>query len=351
MSSASGLSLQRQQGAGLTLVTGATGFLGGRLVQRLLSDGTRVRVLVRSAARARPLAERGAELVVGDIEDEAAVLTALRGVQRVYHLAGKLLIPGVPDDEYRRTHVAGTRSLLAGIRREAGVRRLVHCSTTGVLGVTGDEPADEDAPLRPTNVYEATKAEAELCVREAMRSGLPAVIVRPGLVYGPGDMHLLGLFRTVLKRRFRPIGAKQVWFQPIYIDDMADALLRCGSSSAAIGECFHVAGPRSVSLGELAAAIAEAEGTSLPPGTIPLAAARALAVVGDLLPAPLRRAAPLTRSRLMFLTNSRSYDVTKARRVLGFVATTDLATGVERTVAWYREHGHLPAGAMAAVAA
>ena len=130
------------------------------------------------------------------------------GVAVVYHLAGRLLAPGVPAAEYRRTHVEGTKLLLARCREEPGLERFVHCSTTGVLGVTGNRPADEDAPFRPTNVYEATKAEAELAVREAWRDGFPAVIARPGLVYGPGDLHLLAFFRSVLRRRFRPIGRR-----------------------------------------------------------------------------------------------------------------------------------------------
>ena len=327
------------------LVTGATGFLGTSLVRRLLSDGAPVRVLARSAAKARPLTDGGAELVVGDITDRDAVAAAVADVSVVYHLAGRLLEPGVPAAEYRRTHVEGTKLLLACCQRERGLERFVHCSTTGVLGVTGDRPADETAPLRPTNVYEATKAEAELAVRDAWREGFPAVIARPGLVYGPGDLHLLGFFRSVLRRQFRPIGRRQVWLHPIYIDDMVEGLVRCGLDGAATGECFHLAGRDPVRLAELAEEIARAGGTRVPAGRIPLPAAQAAAALGDRLPAGLKRSAPLTRSRLEFLTHSRVYDVSKARRVLGFAAATDLPTGTERSMAWYRREGHLPAAA------
>jgi nucleoside-diphosphate-sugar epimerase len=96
-----------------------------------------------------------------------------------------------------------------------------------------------------------------------------------------------------------------------------------------------------VALAGLADAIARAGGTRLPRGRIPLPAARAVAAVGDQLPSRLKRSAPLTRSRLDFLTHSRVYDVTKAQRVLGFAAATDLPTGAERSMAWYREKGHL----------
>jgi nucleoside-diphosphate-sugar epimerase len=331
------------------LVTGATGFLGTSLVQRLLSRGVRVRVLARSPAKAKSLKDRGAEVVAGHITDRTAVGAAADGAAVVYHLAGRLFAPGIPATEYYRTHVEGTELLLARCREESSLERFVHCSTTGVLGVTGDRPADETAPCRPTNAYEATKAEAELAVRERSRDGFPAVIARPGLVYGPGDLHLLPFFRAVLRRQFRPIGRRTVWLHPIYIDDMVEALVRCGERAEAVGECFHLAGREPVSLAGLADAIARAGGSRMSRGYIPLPAAQALAVVGDRLPPNLRRSAPLTRGRLDFLTHSRIYDVTKARRLLGFAAATDLPSGAAHSVAWYREQGYLsPRAALAA---
>jgi nucleoside-diphosphate-sugar epimerase len=329
--------------SGRALVTGATGFLGGALVCRLVSAGVPVRALVRSPVKASVLAGQGVETVVGDVNDEGALRDAIDGVTVVFHLAGKLYEPWEAEHEYRQTHVNGTRRLIHVARRQPWLERFVHCSTTGVLGATGVGPADEDAPYRPTNVYEATKAEGELLVREAWNDGLPTVVVRPGLVYGPGDLHLAGFFRSVLRRRFRPIGRDTVWLHPIYIDDMTDAFLRCATRPAAIGECFNIAGPQRVSLQELATAIAESAGTVAPAGRIPLPAARTLAAIGDALPPRFQRAAPLTRSRLDFLTNSRVYCIDKARRVLDFIASTSLATGIEKTVVWYRESGYLPA--------
>jgi nucleoside-diphosphate-sugar epimerase len=323
------------------LVTGGTGFLGAALVRRLLADGARVRVLARSPAKAQPLADRGAQIVAGDITDRAVVQAAVDEAELIYHLAGRLLVPGIPARDYRRTHVGGTGLLLACCGAGSSPKRFVHCSTTGVLGVTGNRPAAEDAPIHPTNVYEATKAEAEQLVRDRLAGGFPAVIARPGLVYGPGDGHLLPFFRAVLGRRFRPIGHRDVWLHPIYIDDLTEALVRCGRRDSAAGECFHLAGQEPVPLAGLASAIARAGGTALPRGRIPLPAAWAAAAAGDVLPPGWRRLAPLTSSRLDFLTHSRVYDVGKARRLLDFAAPTDLATGMARALAWYRQQGLL----------
>jgi dihydroflavonol-4-reductase len=141
------------------LVTGGTGFLGASLSRRLLFDGVRVRVLARSRARAKPLADLGADVTLGDVTDRAAVRAAVDGMQVVFHLAGPLLVPGIPAVEYRRTHVLGTELVLDCCEKASSFERLVYCSTTGVLGVTGDRPASEEAPFLPTNVYEQAKAQ------------------------------------------------------------------------------------------------------------------------------------------------------------------------------------------------
>lgn len=323
-------------------MTGGTGFLGRALVDRLLADGERVRVLVRRPSQAQDLTASGADPVIGDVTDRHSVDVALDGVSVVYHLAGKLLEPGQPASEYRRIHVDGTKNVLDACSMHSSLERLVHCSTTGVLGTTGSTPAGEDAPMRPTNVYEATKAESERAVREALNGGLPGAIVRPGLVYGPGDWHLEKFFETVLRRRFRPIGRQDVFLHPIYIEDMTEAFVRCGSAPQALGECFHIAGVEPVSLERLAATIAHAAGVTPPSGRIPLPLARVAAACGDVLPPRLRHLAPLTRGRLAFLTHSRVYDVSKARELLGFEPVTDLEGGVHRTLDWYRAQRSAP---------
>ncbi len=330
------------------LITGATGFLGGSLTRRLLADRAPARILARDPAAAQALVKAGAELAPGAITDRAALLRALDGVTHVYHLAGKLFIPGTPASEYRATHVEGTRLLLDCCEEVGTIDRFVHCSTTGVLGVTGDQPADETAPYQPTNAYEETKMEAERLVRARIADGFPAAIVRPGLVYGPGDLHLLGFFRSIERGLFRPIGREPTWVHPIYISDMAEALALCGRDPRAVGEIFHIAGREPATLETLAATIAASLGVASPRGYIPFAAASALAFAGDLLPASLRPSAPLTRSRLDFLTHSRRYVVAKAQRLLDYAAVTELPDGIARTTAWYRQEGYLPARRAAA---
>src|SRR5207249_9280876 len=118
--------------------------------------------------------------------------------------------------------------LLKACQGQTQVRRIVHVGTTGVYGVTGEVPATEDAPLAPTNPYEATKLEGELLALSAYQEqGLPVTVVRPGLVYGPGDLHLLGFFASIQRGLFRVIDGGKALLHPVYIDDMTRAFQLC----------------------------------------------------------------------------------------------------------------------------
>lgn len=328
------------------LVTGGTGFLGQHLVQALLADGVAVRVLVRPdmPAQSRPAAERlrsrGAQLLPGDLLDPATLRSALREVGQVFHLAGQLLVPGVPPESYQRLHVDATRQLLQACAQHDRLEAIVHCSTTGVLGPTGDTPADEDAPLRPSNIYERTKAAGEQVALELTQDHtLPLTVARPALVYGPGDLHLLGWFRAIQRGYYRVVGRGASLLHPIYIDDLTDGLRRCSRATA--GRVYHLVGERPLAIRELAAAIAAALGTHLPRTHLPAGLTWAGAALLETLPGINPAALPLTRSRITFMSQSRAYSGARARQELGFVPRVDLPAGLQQTVAWYRSEGLL----------
>lgn len=324
------------------LVTGASGFLGQHLVRRLVENDNDVRVLVRSEAKAKVFEDKGIEAIVGEITDHEVVREALSGVSIVYHLAGRLLDPDVPSTEYYQVHVEGTRNLVDRCLERSTITRFVHCSTTGVLGPTGDQGADELAVAAPTNVYELTKWQAELLVRDASCRGLPTVIVRPAFVYGPGDLHLLNLFRAVQRQLFRPIGRRPVWLHPIYVDDLTAAWIRCVEVPQAVGECFHIAGAQPVTTRELGQVIAQALGVPSHRESIPLPVMMLLMLAGEHLLRRMKLPVPLTGSALNMLTQSRTYKIDRARQILDFFPSTDLTTGITRTVYWYRKYGYLP---------
>ncbi|MFL5629254.1 MAG: NAD-dependent epimerase/dehydratase family protein [Ktedonobacteraceae bacterium] len=324
------------------LVTGATGFLGTALVTELVQQQQPVRILVRDAAKARAQFGTAVTVVAGDITDKQQVQQAVDGATTIYHLVGRLYHPSVPTELYHRTHVEGTRILLEACRGQGQLQRLVHCGTTGIYGVTGYTPAAEDAPYAPTNPYEATKLESELLALKAYHEhNLPVSVVRPGLVYGPGDLHLLGFFSAIQKGLFRVIAGGKALLHPIYIDDMVTAFLLCAERTEAIGRSYNIAGERPVTIRELATAIAHALDKELPGGSIPLWLAHMASDIFALLPGLQGERAPLTRSRVKFLTHSRVYDCRRAHKELGFKAQVDLPEGMRNTAAWYYKHKYL----------
>jgi nucleoside-diphosphate-sugar epimerase len=324
------------------VVTGATGFLGSALVTELIRQKQPLRILARDEQKARAQFGDAVTVIEGDINDEEQVRRAVDGATIIYHLVGRLYHPSTPPELYYRTHVEGTRILLNACKSQSQLQRIVHCSTTGVHGETGRTPAAEDAPFAPTNPYEVTKLEAELLALRACREqGLPVSVARPGLVYGPGDLHLLGFFSSIKKGLFRVIDGGKALLHPIYIDDMTAAFLLCAERPQAIGQSYNLAGDRPVTIRELATAIAHSLDKELPGGSIPLWLANLASDIFALTPGMRGEHAPLTRSRVKFLTSSRVYDISRAQNELGFFPIVQLEEGMKKTSAWYHKHKYL----------
>ncbi len=325
------------------VVTGATGFLGSALTMRLIAQKQDVRILARDEQKARQQFGDAVTIIPGEITEAQRVQEAVDGATMVYHLVGRLYHPSVPTQLYRETHVEGTRILLNACKGQSQLQRVVHCSTTGVFGVTGDrKSAGEDAPYAPTNPYEATKLESELLAMSAYKEyGLPVSVIRPGLVYGPGDLHLLGFFSSIKKGRPCLIAGGHALIHPVYIDDMTDAFLLSAERQAAIGRSYNIAGDAPVSFKVLSTAIAHALGRELPKGDIPLPLANLASDIFSLIPGFQGENAPLTRSRVKFLTNSRMYSIERAQKELGYVPKIGLDDGMKETAAWYQKHGYL----------
>lgn len=325
-----------------TLVTGATGFLGSALITELAKRKQAVRILARDEQKARAQFGDAVTIIRGDINDVEQVEQAVDGASIIYHLVGRLYHPSIPATLYHLTHVEGTRILLAACKGQSQLQRIVHCSTTGVHGVTGKTPAAEDAPFAPTNPYEATKLEGELLALKACKEdGLPVSVVRPGLVYGPGDLHLLGLFSSIKKGLFRVIDGGKALLHPVYIDDLTAAFLLCAERPEAIGHSYNIAGDHPVTIRQLATAIAHSLHKELPRGSIPLGLANLASDIFAITPGMKGEKAPLTRSRVQFLTNSRVYDISKARDELGYTPEVELEEGMKQTAEWYHKHEYL----------
>lgn len=323
------------------LVTGATGFTGRHLAERLVEDGFEVRAVVRNPSRAGHLEERGVEVVQGDLRDRDSLGAALAGVGIVYHVAALFRQASATRRDLHGTNVEGTRNLLEAAALE-GVQRFVHCSTVGVHGATQNGPASEDSPFAPGDPYEESKAEAEKLVhRYSSGSRLPCVVCRPAGIYGPGDLRFLKLVRAVAKGLFVMVGSGTVRHQFVYVDDVVEGLLAGGQAQKAVGGTYILAGPAPVTLNELTETVADILGVRGPRLRVPAGPIYAAALLCEVGCRPLGLSPPLFRRRVDFFRKSRVFDISKAREELDFEPRVDVRTGMERTIAWYREDGYL----------
>ena len=320
-------------------MTGATGFTGGHLARALARRGYDVRALVRDDTRGADLARAGVILVPGDLTDASSRVRALEGVEVVYNIAALYRQAGLAESTYRRVNALAVGDLVAAAAG-ARVRRIVHCSTVGVHGDIEHPPADEDAPLRPGDVYQDTKVEGERLARAAAdRTGIELTIARPSGIYGPGDRRLLKLFRGVARRRFVVLGDGRIFYHLTYIDDLVEGFRLCGEAAAAAGRTYILAGGEVSTLNELVSLIAEEAGVPPPGVHLPVWPFWIAGAVCEAVCGPLGVEPPLYRRRVDFFTKSRAFRIDRARRELGFAPAVGLRDGVRRTLAWYKERG------------
>jgi nucleoside-diphosphate-sugar epimerase len=302
-------------------VTGGSGFIGGKLVARLVGEGRPVRALARSDAAAERVASLGAEPVRGELGDRGSLAAGAAGCDTAFHLAAHLGEWGDWAD-FERGNVEGTRNALTACA-EVGVKRFVHCGTEAAL--MAGEPLvdiDETAPLRPDSraPYPATKAKAEQAVRDAARDGFETVALRPRFVWGKGDTTLLPeMVATVESGRFAWIGGGRNVTATTHVDNVVEGLVLAAAKGRS-GEAYFVTDGKPVVFREFITALLRTQGVEPPSRSLPAWTAAPLARVCEAAwkALPLSGTPPMTSFRSWLLTQECTIDIAKARDELGY---------------------------------
>lgn len=322
-----------------SLVTGATGFVGSHLVDRLLAAGDQVTALVRSPAKAAGLAERGVRLVQGDLHDARALAEAAHGQDVVHHVAA--LVGAVDEAEFLRANREGTANVVAAVRQEAPNARFVLTSSLAAAGpATRGTPRRADEPEQPVTMYGRSKLASERVVRE---SGLDWVIARPPAVYGPRDRdNFLAVFKAARWGLCPVFGTGDQELSMVYAPDLAEALHLAGATPGVGGHAYFVNHPEIVTSGQVVREIARAAGRSVRLVPIPRSVAElALGVAGGTATLLKRKTILRADKAHEFFQPAWTGDVHPFLRDTGWQPAHPLRQGLEATYRWYVERGWL----------
>ncbi len=334
----------------VAIVTGGTGFIGGKLVEALVASGYQVRCLVRSTSDTRKLLSLGVELCEGDLGDTEVLKKIPDGGDVLFHLAALVSDWGSKED-FHKYNVKATQTLLEASLR-LGLKRFVHMSSSTVIwksdlwGVHNLVDVDETFPYceEYNDFYNASKADAERSVLEFYKQkGLETVVVRPSNVWGAGDTVILPrIVKAANKGFLHPMGSSSRTVTPCLVENLVQALLLCSISKNAPGNIYFINDGVKISYMDFIKKQLHASGIEWSPGfSIPYRLAYTVAAVLELIYKTLNVNHPpvLTRMAVAVLAGSRSYSIEKAKKELGYAPDIDMGKGMEKLGDWVRNIG------------
>jgi len=323
------------------VVTGASGFIGRVLTELLASEGHEVTGFIGRSAPPRSSAARHIRVDLGTDQLPAEARDALRNAHVVAHLAAARKDWGLDRAAANRINVSSGATLL---RHARNATRFLLVSSLGVHGCTTGAIVDETSPLAPYDSYGASKIAAERAVKEtAQDAGIAATIVRPGIIYGPGDTYgmVTNMVRLIAAHRFLYVGNGANRVQLLHVADAAAGVRAALLRPEAAGQTLLLSGCEVTTVTELGESIARRLGAWIPPLGVPEILARAAASVSERF-AKLRRSAKepfLTHSKINLMTRHYVCDTSRASTVLGFRPAVPLERGLDETVAWVAAGG------------
>jgi len=318
------------------LVTGATGMVGSHVARRGVEAGYSVQAMVRRDSNRRPLEGLPVQFIEADLAQPETLRGALADAEVVVHTAAHVGDWG-PAEKYRAINVIGLEHLVHAAAQSPRFSRWIQISSLGVYPARHHYGTDETVPPDPAGLdgYTRTKAEAEFVLSHHIREhGFPAVILRPGLIYGPGDRHALPRFiEKIQSGKMRFIGRGDRVINNTCIDNLVDAVFLAIEKPEAVGETFNIRDERLVTREEFVNTIADYLGKPHP-RRVPEFLPRLLVGPVEAIAKLRGRQTPpfLTRAQIKFMTLNLDYSIAKAKRVLGYRPRVDFHDGIRRAL-------------------
>ncbi len=322
------------------LMTGATGLLGGHLMQELQQRGDQIRALVLPVENAEKLIALGVEVVRGDVTDAATLAPAVKGVEIILHLAGMMGVDR-PLADYRLVNVTGTEHLYRAAQA-AGVRRFVHTSSHTVYGLGYGRFLTEEDELRPDpDPYSITKAEGDHLMRRLMlKSDVETVIIRPGTFFGPGDrLHFGRMAQRMKNGKGIIIGRGDNALPFCYVTDVARGFLLAAYHEKAPGNVYNISNDRPLTQQEIFYAIADDVDGKRPGRHLPYLPIYYGSIVAEKVAFITHSKPIVTRLGAMMFGTDNRHSVEKARRELGYEPEVDIREGIRLAAAWFNAGG------------
>ncbi|HVP76848.1 MAG TPA: NAD-dependent epimerase/dehydratase family protein [Thermodesulfobacteriota bacterium] len=325
------------------LVTGASGFIGGRLAERLATEeGVRVRAMVRRAKKAERLQKLRLEFVKADLLDPESLRGAIEGCDLVFHCAAIVRETG-DRKEFFQTNVQGTENML-NVSRDARVKKFIHFSSVSVYGLNPPDGADETTPFQPCgNLYCDTKIAGEKVVWSVHQEAkLPVVVIRPANVYGPhSNPWTLRPIKLINSGQMILINGGRGLCNYVYIDNLLDATLLATKRDSSVGQVYLLSDGNPVTWKEFFGYYARMAGKPKI-RSVPEWLGKAIAVGMEVTSRLTGKPPKITREAVSFLTREARFSVEKAKRELGYQPRFSLEEGMKLTEKWLRDAGYLP---------
>lgn len=324
------------------LITGATGFTGSNLVNKLLEQGVDVVAIARKSSNLKPFDGLPIQWFQGDVFDPELIAAATQNINYIFHMATPFREAKSPDIGYHNVHVVSTQLLAKAALEQPDFRRFVHVSTIGVHGHVDEPPGDENCPLKPGDIYQETKLQGERWIQEfGQQTGLPITVVRPAGIYGPGEKRLLKIYKMAMGGWVPTIGNGSNLLHFIHVDDLTNFFIHTATHPQAVGEVFICGSQQAMTFRAMVDLIS---GYYQVPARFIRLPAGPLFVLGDLCELifrPLGIEPPIYRRRLAFYTKDRSFNTSKMQRLVNFVPSHGDQEGLIELAQWYLDNGWL----------